>query len=786
MVWIAASGVTKAADATTGEFMDAVTRAAPAQNGEDLLRTIVEGTASVTGEAFFRALVQKLAQALGVRYAFVSEFTAVKTRVRTLAFWFDDHFIDNFEYDLPGTPCEGVLAGEVRCYPEGICALFPQEHELVEMSAESYLAIPLIDSANRVLGHLAVIDVKSMHAAPRDMSIFRIFGARAAAELDCLRAEQALARSEERYRDLFDLAPDVYLSVGPDRLIRKANRRAAELFGFPLERLIGKDVFDLAADTPDGRPKAQRAFERFLAGEETHGQEIEMRKADGAQLWISLSVHPIMDLQGRAVATRSILVDVTERKRIEEALQKSEQRLAGILRTAMDAIITIDELRTVTLFNVSAERVFKCSSAWAIGQPFDRFLSKQFRKLLDDNLRAIGDKKQNLLQVWTPEGLTALRANGEEFPIEATISRLEIGGQKYYTVILRDVNDRKHAEEELRRLRQEKTYLQEEIRAEHNFENIVCDATSMKKVCADVEKVARTDSTVLIIGETGTGKELIAHALHNLSSRKDKPLIKMNCAALPSELIESELFGHEKGAFTGAIAQRIGRFELADGGTLFLDEVGELSPQAQAKLLRVLQDQEFERVGGAKRIRVNVRVIAATNRNLAEIVGAGGFRSDLFYRLNVFPVQVPPLRERRTDIPLLARYFLARLARKLGKPLEDIDADSMEKLIRYAWPGNIRELQNVIERAAILTQGPLVQIEDSLVARVTDDKPAFNGGGSSLSEVEREHILRVLVECNWVVEGERGAAAVLGLNSSTLRFRMQKLGIKKPKPGESS
>ncbi|MGH8478434.1 MAG: sigma-54 interaction domain-containing protein [Gammaproteobacteria bacterium] len=270
----------------------------------------------------------------------------------------------------------------------------------------------------------------------------------------------------------------------------------------------------------------------------------------------------------------------------------------------------------------------------------------------------------------------------------------------------------------------------------------------------------------------------VAHALHSLSRRREKLLVKLNCAALPGELIESELFGHEKGAFTGATMQRKGRFELADGGTLFLDEVGELSLPAQAKLLRALQEQEFERVGGTKTLRVDVRVIAATNRDLREAVKAGRFRSDLYYRINVFPLEVPPLRERREDIPLLARHFLLRFAHKLGKPLEDIGRASVERLSRYGWPGNIRELQNVIERAAVLAPGPIVEVELRLEppGDIGEAVP-LNG---TLEEVERAHIQRMLQETGWLIEGKQGAAARLGLSPSTLRYRMQRLGIKRP------
>lgn len=336
------------------------------------------------------------------------------------------------------------------------------------------------------------------------------------------------------------------------------------------------------------------------------------------------------------------------------------------------------------------------------------------------------------------------------------------------------------AHEEVRRLRDrlaaENVYLQEEIKTEYNFEEIIGQSAPVKRLLRKIEQVAPTDATVLIQGETGTGKELLARAIHNLSPRKDRPLVKVNCGAIPAGLVESELFGHEKGAFTGAVQRRIGRFELADGGTIFLDEVGELPPDTQIKLLRVLQEGEFERVGSSSAINVNVRVITASNRDLKEAVKAGAFRSDLFYRLNVFPLEAPALRERKSDIPLLASFFLSRYSKKLGKQIQGVSNDTMDRMTKYPWPGNIRELQNVIERAVVVAEGPVVRIDESMLQI---DAPQ-DSGLLTLEDVERAHIIRALMETNWVIHGNRGAASILGLNPSTLRSRMDKLSIRKP------
>jgi formate hydrogenlyase transcriptional activator len=357
------------------------------------------------------------------------------------------------------------------------------------------------------------------------------------------------------------------------------------------------------------------------------------------------------------------------------------------------------------------------------------------------------------------------------------------------------------------RLARENVYLQEEIRREHPFEELVGSSPTLLAALRQVEQVAPTDTTVLILGETGTGKELIARAIHNGSARRDRPLVKVNCSAISAGLVESELFGHVKGAFTGALERRVGRFELADGGTIFLDEIGELPLETQVKLLRVLQEQEFEPVGSSRTVRVDVRVIAATNRDLQEALRAGRFRTDLFYRLNVFPIEVPPLRNRRSDIPQLVTFFLARFAKKFGKRVGSVSPETMERLACYAWPGNIRELQNIIERAVVLCEGPILELDRDL-APVTGAAghahkpetppesagPVVRGGRAgqaasnaepsdlvTLEEAERRHILAALERTGGVIHGPRGAARILDLHPNTLRSRIEKLGIPVPR-----
>jgi formate hydrogenlyase transcriptional activator len=387
-------------------------------------------------------------------------------------------------------------------------------------------------------------------------------------------------------------------------------------------------------------------------------------------------------------------------------------------------------------------------------------------------------------------------ARTEIVRVLAAQAAIALANAQLYAEMKNEVERRGEAERALRdalgqvealknRLQAENVYLQEEIGTQHNFNDIVGRSPALVDALRRVERVAPTDATVLILGETGSGKELFARAVHSRSRRTDRPLVKVNRGASAPGLVESELFGHVKGAFTGAIDKRIGRFELANGGTIFLDEISELPLEAQVKLLRVLQEQEFEPVGSSRTLRVSVRVIAATNRNLEQAVHDGRFRADLLYRLNVFPVEIPPLRERVVDIPLLVSFFLSRISRTLGKPLHGVTTRSMAMLQDYSWPGNVRELQNVLERAAILAEGPIVNLESTLASAAPRKTEAVSPAprAENLADVQRQHILSVLKATGGVVEGAKGAAVILGVHPNTLRSRMKKLGIRSSASG---
>jgi PAS domain S-box-containing protein len=481
-------------------------------------------------------------------------------------------------------------------------------------------------------------------------------------------------------------------------------------------------------------------------------------------------------------------------QRREAALLASEERNRAILNAIPDLMLLLDrEGRYLDYHAPNLDVLIK---------PPHEFLGKNITEVLPPELaarlipcfkEALASDKPVLLEY-------TVTVPGGPRTFESSIVRC---GDDKILAIVRDITDRKESEVSLRKaldevkilkdqLHEENIYLQEEIRLASNFGEIIGSSDPLKRVLQQAEQVAPIESTVLILGETGTGKELLAHAIHNLSPRKQRTFVKVNCAALPGPLIESELFGHEKGAFTGANARRMGRFELATGGTIFLDEVGELALDLQSKLLRVLEEGEFERVGGSRTVKVDVRVIAATNRNLEEAVRKGSFRSDLYYRLSIFPITLPPLRERREDIPVLVKHFVNQLSQKFGKQVEAIPQDVMATLRNYPWPGNVRELRNVIERAVIITQGPKLRLIDNLDAQALslNHHGAETGsdelsGAAPINETLEKHeydlILRTLKQVHWKLEGPDGAAASLDIHPSTLRSRMRKLGIERPK-----
>jgi PAS domain S-box-containing protein len=476
------------------------------------------------------------------------------------------------------------------------------------------------------------------------------------------------------------------------------------------------------------------------------------------------------------------------RLRAEAQVREREQKLGRLVGSAMDAIIEVDQHLRVTQMNPAAEKVFGCTAGEVVGQTFTKFLDPDSREKIARLIVDLDTRAQGQRYLWIPGGLTARGNQGGAFQAEATLSRFDVARAPYYTLILRNVNERLEAEQKIRSLTVETEYLREEISALVGAQEIIGRSEPLRKVLADVKEVAATDATVLILGETGTGKELIARAIHLASPRRQKPLVKVNCAAIPATLIESEFFGHEQGAFTGATKKRDGRFALAHGGTIFLDEVGELPLDLQSKLLRVLQEGEFEPVGSSQTRKVNVRVIAATNRDLEKSLSDGKFREDLYYRLNVFPILMPPLRERREDIGPLAASFAQKFAQRMGRALEPLSEDCLRRLQAYGWPGNVRELQNIIERAVITSRDGRLNLDRALPESISSMAAALAVDGAAatrvrtakeLEELERNNIIAALEAADWKVAGETGAANLLGVKPTTLSSRMKSLGIER-------
>jgi len=722
-------------------------------------------------------------------------------------------------------------------------------------------------------------------------------------------AEETVRQTEEKDRAILNAVPDLMFLQTRDGVYLDYHAANPKDLLAPPEAFIGRSMREILP--PDLADQFARCFEHAeeLGEPQLLEYQLTLNETDR---WFEARIVR----SGENVLT--VVRDITQRVFIEEAIKRNEAQLAGIISSAMDGIITVDEDQRIMLFNAAAEEIFGCSTAEAMGQSLERFIPERSRLVESESVRGFDKSNGTPFLAGHLSDLSGRKASGEVFPLEASISQVGLNGQKFYTVILRDITERKKAVDELRhseqrfskafranpqpmslttmsdgryidvndsflgmsnyaraevvgrtslelgiwetpqhrsdfikrlqdegsvvnvettfrtkngslrfllssaerleiageecllvassditerkaaeealvkaheellvaheevnrlknQLEAENIYLQQELQLDQTFGEMVGQSDALKYVLFKVSQVALTDSTVLITGETGTGKELVARAIHSASLRKDRPLIKVNCAALPASLIESELFGYEKGAFTGAASRKPGRFELANGSTIFLDEIGDLPLESQVKLLRVIQEGEIERLGGTKTIKIDVRIIAATNRNLKQEIEKGTFREDLWYRLNVFPITVPPLRQRKDDIPPLTEYFASKSAKKFGKKIESVSAAAMHKLQEHSWPGNVRELENVIERAVIHCQGNVLHLSERFETPPEPVAPDTK----SLEQIEREYIMRILESTGGRIEGPNGAAKILGLNPSTLRTRIGKLGIQK-------
>jgi PAS domain S-box-containing protein len=594
-------------------------------------------------------------------------------------------------------------------------------------------------------------------------------------------------RSEERFGKAFRANPQpMTITTFEDGRYIEVNRSFLELSGFSRDEVIGHTALELGMwQTPEDRSEF---IEKTVRSDQRVSYESKIRTKSGEVRTALLAADRLTFAGHDCVMICAI--DITDRKHAEEALRESEARFRNMADTAPVMIWVSGVDRETTYLNKEWLELRgrtleeELGHGWAVGiHPDDRSEAVEIyhssfdrRQSFEMEFRILRHDEEYR---WIVARGTPRFSSSDEF----------LG----YIGTCIDITERKEsaealirANEELKELKNkleaENIYLHQELQQDQTFGDIVGQSAAIKYVLFKVSQVAPTDSSVLVMGETGTGKELIARAIHEASPRKDRPLIRVNCAALSPTLIESELFGHEKGSFTGASGRKVGRFELANHGTLMLDEIGELPLDLLAKLLRVLQEGEFERVGGVTTIKMDVRVIAMTNRDLEREAERGRFREDLWYRLNVFPITTPPLRDRREDIPILAEHFTRLLSRKFGKEINAISPDTMAALTGYAWPGNLRELANVIERAVINSRGSVLRLQEDLTLRQTEISLAST---KTLEETERDHITAVLSELNWRIDGPRGGARVLGINASTLRTRMAKLGIHKPNGASS-
>jgi PAS domain S-box-containing protein len=644
----------------------------------------------------------------------------------------------------------------------------------------------ILASNGLVLGTFAIYWREPRRPSEQDQKIIEQITHLAAVAIERKRNEAALQGSEERFRQIVDTIPGFVFTLSAAGKVELLNRQALEYFGSTIEEW--KNSPDFSHVHPDDLPRVMDAYRGWLETGQPQDLELRQRRADGVYRWFQSRALPARDMEGRVAGWYILLTDIDDRKRAEDALRSNEQSLRLIVDSIPGIVATLNAAGEVEFVNrTSLEYTGKTSEElknWATSDTVH-----------PDDLPRIIEAWKHAIETGQPLDLESRsrRADGvyRWVHLRARPQRDAEGRIVRWYNLLTDIEERKRAEGELEkafqeikrlkdRLHDENVVLREQIEKVFMFEEIVGSSPALKTVLSGIVKVAPTDSTVLITGETGTGKELIARAIHKGSQRADHAFISVNCAAIPSALIASELFGHEKGAFTGALQQRQGRFELAHYGTIFLDEIGELPAETQIALLRVLQERQFERVGGNRIISTDVRIVAATNRDLVAAIASGIFRADLFYRLNVFPIHVPPLRDRREDIPMLVEYFVKRYAETARKQISKIDKHTLKLCRSYDWPGNIRELQNIIERSVILCTGDIFSIDEAWLSSQNPSRRKSSGAlTQNLQSYEKELVEAALAESNGKVAGPNGAAAKLGIPPSTLHFKIKQLKIQK-------
>ena len=786
---------------------------------EQLLHSFSGTISPMTGTDFLVELCKNFTRALNMPYAVIAECLPDEgSKVRTLCFVNNEAVVENIEYDTKGRPCEVILQGNQLFVPKEAHKQFPAAQGI-----EAATGVPIHSSVSgKIIGHIIISSPHAVTEGSNRISILKIFAARVGAEMERINAAKALSKKNEElqrylneielYHTTFKNLRDQMYWLNKGGVFIRVNDAAINQTGYTQEELLSLTVFDLnpvlsAKEWEKGWEETRKQGQQIL--------ETEHRGKDGYRYPVEVT-NNFIEHNGTEYFCSSVR-DIRKRKLEEELLRTISERTAGV--TGEDYFRELTKFVTSTL-NVRYSMVIACSRA---DDTRLRMLSYVDRQEVLENIEYTKKgtpceivmegknffcpkdlektfPREKGIQSWIAVPIYS-PSTGKVIGNIAAFDRVPMEKEKNQTAILKIFAARAGAEierieaqkslekaneqlairlKEIEILRNqlaaENKYLQEEIKLTYNFEEIISKSKNFQRVLQQIEQVAATDATVLILGESGTGKELIARAVHNISNRSKRPLVKVNCATLPANLIESELFGHEKGAFTGAMDKKIGRFELADNTTIFLDEIGELPVELQAKLLRVLQEGEFERLGNPRTMKVNVRVIAATNRNLEHAIEKKEFREDLYYRLNVFPIFCPPLRERKEDIPLLVKHFCQKHETKIGKKITNVPAKVMDELLQYDWPGNIRELENIIERALILSKNNTLEYGEWMPS---EKKKAATSAVQRLEDIEKEHIISILKKTGWKVSGDKGAAKILGLNATTLEAKMKKLGIKR-------
>ena len=684
--------------------------------------------------------------------------------------------------DLEGGPCAKAARHKTQVIVSNVSSdtqwdAYGWRGAALEHGLKACWSTPILASNWVVLGTFGIYWREPRNPTEHDQKVIEQVTHLAAVLIERKHNELALRQNEERSRLIVDTIPGFVCTFKASGEVELLNHQLLEYFGKRIEERKNsqKNFPTFEHVHPDDLPRVMEAYGRWLESGQPHGLEFRLRRADGVYRWFQSRALPARDTEGRITGLSILLTDIDDRKRAEDALRASETNL----RLIIDAIPQF-----IAAFGTDMKLQYA-------NQAVTEYTGLTTEELMSEDQRDVVFLREDSERLREQREVAISR--GGPFEYERRVRRRD-GQYRWFLArynplrddqgeIIRwyvtgtDIDDRKQAEE---RTRQENFALREQIDQAFMFEEIVGSSPALKAVLSGIVKVAPTDCTVLITGETGTGKELIARAIHRGSQRADHAFVSVNCAAIPSSLIASELFGHEKGAFTGALQRREGRFELAHAGTIFLDEIGELPLETQIALLRVLQERQFERVGGSRVIRTDVRIIAATNRDLSTAINAGIFRADLFYRLNVFPICAPPLRNRKEDIPMLVEYFVKRYAEKVRKQISKIDKDTLKLCQSYHWPGNIRELQNIVERSVILCTGDTFWVDEAWLS----SRKAFRAESlgpllQNLHDYEKELIEGALAESNGKVGGPNGAATRLGIPRSTLESKIKQLNIKK-------